>query len=130
MAIPIQKHIRVMIVDDNLMFRIGMRAFIGLQPDMRVIAEAADGERAVEMFRLHKPDVTLMDMLLPGMNGIETIVAIRGEYPASQFIMLSTLYDNMNVMRAQRAGASNYLLKGCCDNELLSAIRSVANATV
>lgn len=125
----IQKPILVMIVDDNPIFRIGMRTFIGLQPDMKVIAEAADGEGAVEMFRLYKPDVTLMDMLLPGMNGIETIVAIRGEYPNSQFIVLSTLSDYANTIRALQAGANGYLLKGCCDDELLSAIRSAANTT-
>jgi DNA-binding NarL/FixJ family response regulator len=120
-----QKPIRVFAVDDHALLRKGIRALIGTEPDMELVAEAATGREAVELFRKHRPDVTLMDLQMPDMPGIEAIIAIRGEFPNARIIVLTTYAGDVHVMRALKAGARGYLLKTNVNKELLSAIRAV-----
>lgn len=105
------KQIRIMVVDDHQIVRTGLMALIGTQHDMTVVAQAASGEEAVKLFRRHEPDVTLMDLRLPGMSGAEAIGAIRQEYPAAKFIVLTTFDGDEDIHRALAAGARGYLLK-------------------
>ena len=119
------KTIRLMIVDDHPIVREGLAAIIHKQPDMAVAAEAADGRRAVELFREHRPDVSLMDLRLPEMSGVQAITAIRKEFPAARIIVLTTYDGDEDIYRALQAGAQGYLLKGMSRDELLEAIRAV-----
>lgn len=98
---------------------------IGSQPDMLLVAQAANAVEAVEQFRRHKPDITLMDLSLPGTNGTDALIAIRGEFPRAKIIMLTTSDCAAEIQRALQAGASGYLFKSSPKNELLDAIRSV-----
>ena len=117
--------IRIMTVDDHPLLRQGIAAIIKTQPDMQVVAEACDGEEGVAQFRLHRPDVTLMDLQMPNVNGTEAISRIRSEFPDAKILVLSTYAGDVQVLRAIKAGARGYLLKGNVRTELLEAIRSV-----
>jgi len=120
-----QKPIRVLTVDDHALLRNGIRRLIGAESDMELAAEACNGREAIEQYRREKPDVTLMDLQMPDMNGIEAIIAIRTEFPEARIIVLSTYSGDVQVVRALKAGARAYLLKGSVNKELLSTIRAV-----
>jgi len=117
--------IRVMAVDDHPIVRDGIARLIASQPDIELVAEASDGSEAVALFRDHRPDVTLMDLQMPKANGIDAIGAIRGEFPQARIIVLTTYAGDVQVMRALKAGAQGYLLKGSLRKELLETIRAV-----
>ena len=117
--------IRVLAVDDHPVVRDGIARLIGTQSDLELIAEASDGREAVEEFRKHRPDITLMDLQMPAMNGVDAIGAIRGEFPGARIIVLTTYAGDVQVTRALRAGAHGYLLKGSLRKELLETIRAV-----
>ncbi len=117
--------IRVLSVDDHPLLRAGIAALIGNQTDMELVAEACNGLEAVEQFRRHHPDITLMDLQMPKMSGIDAISAIRGEFPEARIIILTTHAGDVQVSRAIKAGARAYLLKGSLRNELLETIRAV-----
>jgi DNA-binding NarL/FixJ family response regulator len=117
--------IRVLSVDDHPLLRGGIAALIGNQTDMEVVAEACNGLEALEQFRRHHPDITLMDLRMPEMSGIDAISAIRGEFPEARIIILTTHAGDVQVSRALKAGARAYLLKGSLRNELLETIRAV-----
>jgi DNA-binding NarL/FixJ family response regulator len=117
--------IRIMVVDDHNVVRQGLVALINTLPDMQVIAEAADGKQAVELHRKHLPDITLMDLRLPNMNGVDAITRIRAETPAARIIVLTTFDGDEDIYRALQAGARGYLLKGMDSDELMEAIRTV-----
>lgn len=117
--------IRIMVVDDHPIVREGFGGMIGTEPDMSLVAEARSGDEAIRLFRQHHPDVTLMDLKMPGMNGVETISAIRKEFPLSRFIVLTTYDGDEDIYRALAAGAQAYLLKDMFCDEILAAIRMV-----
>lgn len=120
-----EKPIRILSVEDHPVFREGLRTIIGSQQDMLLVAQAATATEAMKEFRLHRPDVTLMDLRLPGANGTDTIIAIRGEFPQARIIVLTTSDGDAEIRRALRAGASAYVLKSTNKDELLAVIRSV-----
>jgi two-component system NarL family response regulator len=117
--------IRILIADDHFVVRMGLAAVINTQPDMIVVAEAVNGRQALESFRLHKPDITLMDLRMPEMDGIEAITAIRKEFADSRFIVLTTYDGDEDIYRALQAGARSYLLKDMLRDTLIDAIRAV-----
>jgi DNA-binding NarL/FixJ family response regulator len=117
--------IRIMIVEDHAVVRQGLAALLTTVADFTVVAEAADGRQAIEMFRRHQPDITLMDLRLPQMNGVEAIERIRLEFPQARVIVLTTFDGDEDIYRALQAGAKGYLLKGMTGEELMEAIRSV-----
>jgi DNA-binding NarL/FixJ family response regulator len=121
----VPKLIRVLTVDDHSLLRKGIAALVNAEPDMKLIAEASNGQEAVESFRLHRPDVTLMDIQMPGFNGIEAINRIRSEFPDAHIIVLTTYTGDAQVVKALRAGARAYILKGHVHRELLETIRAV-----
>lgn len=118
--------LKIMLVDDHYLVRMGLASIIALEPDMTVCAEASSGEQAQALFRSHRPDVTLMDLRLPGMNGGETIQAIRREFPDARFVMLSTYVCDEEIYGALQAGAMAYLVKSVQREELMRAIRKAA----
>ena len=120
-----EKPIRVLIVDDHPLLREGIAALIAVEPDMQLVAEAATGLEALAQFKLKRPDVTLMDLQMPDMGGIEAIIAIRGEFPNARIIVLTTYTGDVQVLRALKAGARAYLLKGRVNAELLEIVRAV-----
>ena len=119
------KKIRVLSADDHFLLREGLAAVIAGQEDIELVAEATNGQEAVELFRLHRPDVTLMDLQMPVMNGIDAIIAIRRDWPNARFIVLTTYQGDVQALRALKAGASGYLLKNMLRKELLDTIRLV-----
>ncbi len=120
-----QKHIRVFSVDDHHLLREGIATLINNQPDMLLVAEASDGREAILKYREHQPDVTLMDLRLPDMSGIDVIIAIRTEFPEARIIMLTTFEGDVEIHRALRAGARGYLLKSMSPKELVEVVRQV-----
>jgi DNA-binding NarL/FixJ family response regulator len=121
----VTKKIRVLAVDDHPLLREGIAAVIDGEEDIELVAEATNGEEAIELFRLHRPDVTLMDLQMPGMNGIDAILAIRREFSNARFIVLTTYQGDVQALRALKAGAMGYLLKNMLRKELLETIRAV-----
>ena len=117
--------IRILTVDDHPLFRNGVAALLASQPDLQLVAEAANGREAIQHYRTHRPDVTLMDLQMPEMNGLEATIAIRAEFPEARIIVLTTYAGDVQVLRALQAGARAYLLKTLVDLELLATIRSV-----
>jgi DNA-binding NarL/FixJ family response regulator len=117
--------IRILSVDDHSLAREGIATFIAGQPDMRLVAEASNGREAIHQFREHRPDVTLMDLQMPEMNGLDAIIAIRNEFCEARIIVLTTYKGDVQILRALKAGARGYLLKGLLRKELLEAIRAV-----
>ena len=117
--------IRILCVEDHPVFRAGLKAMIDGEPDMALVAHAANSVQALAEFRSLRPDVTLMDLRLPGANGVDILIAIRGEFPQARVIMLTTSDGDADIQRAMRAGASAYILKSMPMEELLGVIRSV-----
>ena len=117
--------IRILCVDDHPLLREGVTALLATQHDMTLVADASNGREAIEQFRKHRPDVTLMDLQMPEVNGVDAMIAICSEFPAARIIVLTTYTGDVQVMRALRAGARAYLLKGLLRKELLETIRLV-----
>jgi DNA-binding NarL/FixJ family response regulator len=119
------KQIRILTVDDHPILRQGIAALIADEPDMTLVAEATNGREAIQQFRAHRPDVTLMDLQMPEMNGLDAMIAIRGEFPDARIIVLTTYTGDVQARRALQAGARAYLLKNSLHKELLDTIRAV-----
>ena len=117
--------IRILTVDDHPLVREGIAGLVGVQPDMTLVAEAANGRDAIQQFRTHRPDVTLMDLQMPEMNGLDAVIAIRSEFPEARIIVLTTYEGDAQILRAVKAGAQGYLLKNTLHSDLLQTIRTV-----
>jgi DNA-binding NarL/FixJ family response regulator len=117
--------IRILAVDDHVLVREGIAVLISTEPDLTLVAEAANGREAIQQFRAHRPDITLMDLQMPEMNGLDAIIAIRGEFPDAKIIVLTTYKGDVQIIRALKAGAQAYLLKNTFHKELLETIRAV-----
>jgi DNA-binding NarL/FixJ family response regulator len=117
--------ITILAVDDHPLLRKGIAALVNAEPDMKLVAEASHGQEGLEKFRLHHPDVTLMDLQMPGLNGVESIEHIRNEFPDAKIIVLTTYSGDAQVVRALKAGAKAYVLKRQVHKELLETVRAV-----
>jgi DNA-binding NarL/FixJ family response regulator len=117
--------IRILAVDDHPVVRRGIAGLVGIQTDMVLVGEASNGREAIQQFRAHSPDVTLMDLQMPEMNGIDALIAIRTEFPDAKIIVLTTYVGDTQILGALKAGAQAYLLKNTLHKELLDAIRAV-----
>jgi len=117
--------IRILVVDDHPLVREGIGRQIELESDMTLVAEALNGREAIQQFRAHRPDVTLMDLQMPEMGGLDALIAIRNEFPEARILVLTTYKGDVQIMRALKAGARGYLLKNSLNKELLGAIRAV-----
>ena len=117
--------IRILAVDDHPIVRQGIAGLLGIQTDMILVGEACNGRDAIQQFRTHHPDVTLMDLQMPEMNGIDALIAIRNEFPDAKVIVLTTYVGDTQILRALKAGAQAYLLKNTLHKELLATIRAV-----
>ena len=119
------KPIRILAVDDHPIFRQGIAGLLADQADMNLVAEAANGQEAIQQFRAHRPDITLMDLQMPEMNGLDAMIMIRSEFPEARIIVLTTYAGDVQVLRALKAGARAYLIKNLLYKELLETIRAV-----
>jgi len=117
--------IRILAVDDHPIVRQGIAGLVGIQPDMILVGEASNGREAIQQFRMHHPDVTLMDLQMPQMNGLDALIAIRNEFPDARVIVLTTYVGDVQILRALKAGAQAYLLKNTLHKELMETIRAV-----
>jgi two-component system, NarL family, response regulator len=117
--------IRILLVDDHYMVRIGLKTILSLDPEFRVVGEAEDGPGALELFREFAPDITLMDLRMPGMGGVETTASILREFPSAKVIMLTTYDSDEDIYRGLKAGAKGYVLKRVRSDELVHAIKTV-----
>ena len=117
--------IRILAVDDHPIVRQGIAGLVGIQTDMVLVGEASNGRDAIQQFRTHHPDITLMDLQMPEMNGIDSLIAIRNEFPDAKVIVLTTYAGDTQILRALKAGAQAYLLKNTLHKELLETIRTV-----
>jgi len=117
--------IRILVVDDHALVRQGIAVLVGTQPDMTLVPEASNGREAIQQFRTHRPDVTLMDLQMPEMDGFDAIVAIRGEFPDAKIVVLTTYQGDVQILRSLKAGAQGYLLKNTFHKELVETIRAV-----
>lgn len=117
--------IRLLAVDDHPIVRRGIALLLSTESDLELVAEAANGREAIQQFRVHRPDVTLMDLQMPEMSGVDAISAIRGEFPDARIIVLTTYAGDVQALRAMQAGARAYMLKDSLDRELLDTIRAV-----
>jgi DNA-binding NarL/FixJ family response regulator len=117
--------IRILAADDHPLLRHGIASLVNAEPDMELVAQASTGREAVEQFQLHRPDITLMDLQMSDMSGIEAMIAIRSEFPNARVIVLTTYSGDVQVLRALKAGARAYILKGRVHGELLDTIRAV-----
>jgi len=117
--------IRILAVDDHPLVREGIAGLVGVQPDMTIVGEASNGREAIQQFRTHHPDITLMDLQMPEINGLDALIAIRREFPDAKVIMLTTYAGDVQIVRALKAGAQAYLLKNTLHKELLETIRAV-----
>jgi DNA-binding NarL/FixJ family response regulator len=117
--------IRILTVDDHPLVREGIAGLVGVQPDMTLVGEAGNGRDAIQQFRTHRPDVTLMDLQMPEMNGLDAVIAIRTEFPEARIIVLTTYEGDAQILRAVKAGAQGYLLKNTLHSDLLQTIRTV-----
>jgi DNA-binding NarL/FixJ family response regulator len=122
---PNESVIRILMVDDHALLRRGIAALVNAEPDMKLVAEATTGAEAIEKFRKYRPDVTLMDLQMAGMGGIEATIGIRADFPNARIIVLTTYLNEMQVVRALKAGARAYVLKGQVDHDLSDVIRAV-----
>jgi DNA-binding NarL/FixJ family response regulator len=117
--------IRILAVDDHPVVRQGIAGLVAVHSDMSLVAEASNGREAIQQFRAHHPDVTLMDLQMPEMGGVDAIIAIRGEFPEARIIVLTTYAGDVQILRAIKAGARAYLLKNSLHKDLLETIRAV-----
>jgi two-component system, NarL family, response regulator len=119
------ERIRILVAEDHLVARVGVTTIVNMQPDMTVVAEAANGQQAVELYHKHLPDVALLDMRMPGMSGVEAATAIRTQHPNARMVALTTYGGDEDIRRALAAGVQAYLTKDVLHDELLKAIRAV-----
>ena len=117
--------IRVLAVDDHPLLRQGIASLVGIQPDMVLVGQAANGREAIDQFRIHRPDVMLMDLQMPEMNGLDALIAIRNEFPDAKIVVLTTYAGDVQILRALKAGAQGYLLKNMLHTDLMQTIRVV-----
>ena len=125
MSNEIKDSIRVLAADDHALLLQGIASLVNDEPDMKLIAQASTGREAMDQYRRHRPDITLMDLQMPDMSGIEATIGIRSEFPNAKIIVLTTYAGDVQVVRALRAGARGYLLKGSVHSDLVETIRAV-----